>query len=99
MKKIGADGVFRGQSQRNYDFRMGQKLGKNDHIVNWEKPQKPEWMTQKQYEAYPDQISIREFKVSGHIYVTTFLDKKYHKAELAQGDKRRWEVELNFAKY
>ena len=95
LKKIGADGVFRGQSQRNYDFRMGQKLGKNDHIVNWEKPQKPEWMTQKQYEAYPDQISIREFKVSGHIYVTTFLDKKYHKAELAQIYKRRWEVELN----
>src|SRR5437773_8841006 len=40
--KINADGIFRGQSQRYYDFRTGERLGKNDHIVNWEKPQKPE---------------------------------------------------------
>lgn len=96
LKKIGADGIFRGQSQRNYDFRTGQRLGKRDHIVNWEKPQKPGWMEQKKYDAYPDNISIREFKVSGNVYVTTFLEpKKYHKQELVQIYKRRWEVEIN----
>ena len=96
IQAIGADGIFRGQSQRHYDFRAGERLNKNDHLVYWKKPQKPEWMDQKQYAAYPDQIRIREFKVAGKIYVTTFLDeKKYHKKELAKIYEMRWHVEIN----
>lgn len=96
LKKIGADGIFRGQGQRHYDFRTGERLGKNDHIVNWRKPQKPEWMSQKEYDAYPDEMRIREFKVAGKVYVTTFLnDKKYHKKELAKIYEMRWHVEIN----
>lgn len=90
------DGVFRGQSQRHYDFRKGEHLGKNDHIVNWKKPQRPEWMDEAEYAAWPDTIRIREFKVAGHVYVTTFLnDKEYPKKELAKIYKRRWEIEIN----
>src|SRR5436853_1875353 len=48
LKKIGADGIFRGQGQRHYDFRSGKRLGKNDHIVYWEKPYKPAWMSQEE---------------------------------------------------
>jgi len=96
LKQIGADGIFRGQAQRHYDFRTGIRLGKNDHIANWEKPSKPEWMTDEEYETYPQIIAIREFKVNGNIYVTTFLNsKKYHKVELAKIYKRRWDVEIN----
>jgi hypothetical protein len=92
----GADGIFRGQAQRNYDFRKGISLGKNDHLVAWEKPQKPEWMTQEMYDVYPDQMSIREFKVNGNIYVTTLLShKKYHKKELANIYELRWHLEIN----
>lgn len=91
-----ADGIFRGQAQRGYDFRKGMSLGKNDHIVEWNKPQKPEWMTQEMYDAYPKKISVREFKVDGKIYVTILLHhKKYHKKELAKIYELRWQLEIN----
>ena len=96
LKEIESDGIFRGYSTRNYDFRSGIRLGKNDHIVNWKKPKKPEWMDQEKYDTYPETIEVREFKVDGEIYVTTFLNpKKYHKKELWEIYKRRWEVEIN----
>ncbi len=96
LNKIGADGIFRGQGQRHYDFRSGVRLGKNDHIVFWEKPYKPTWMAQKEYDSYPDKIQVREFKVAGNVYVTTFLNaRKYHKKELASIYERRWDVEIN----
>src|SRR3989338_8319723 len=93
---IGADGIFRGQSQRHYDFRTGEYLEKNDHIATWRKPAKPKQMSQEEYDSHPDEIRIREFKIDGNVYVTTFLNyKKYHKKELATIYKRRWEVEIN----
>lgn len=93
---VGADGLFRGQSQRHYDFRKGQRLGKKDHIVSWRKPNKPDWMSQEDYESYPASVSIREFKVSGAIYVTTFLNPKTQpKKELAAIYKMRWQIELS----
>lgn len=92
----GADGVFRGQSQRHYDFRKGIFLGKKDHLVDWKKPPKPDWMEQATYDAYPDYIQIREFKVAGNVYITTFLDpKKYHKKELQKLYQQRWQIEIN----
>lgn len=96
LKTIGADGIFRGHAQRHYDFRSGIRLGKNDHIVSWEKPSKPDWMDQEKYDSYPAETQVREFKVDGNVYVTTFLKyKKYNKQELAKIYKRRWDVEIN----
>lgn len=88
----GADGIFRGQAQRGYDFRKGTSLGKSDHIVGWKKPKKPEWMTQEMYDFYPSRMSVREFKVDGKIYVTTLL---HHKKELAKIYELRWQLEIN----
>jgi hypothetical protein len=92
-----ADGIFQGQSQRHYDFRKGERLGKNDHIVEWKKPNRPDWIDPEAYASIPDKIRIREFKVAGKVYITTFLStkKKYHKKELAAIYERRWEVEIN----
>jgi hypothetical protein len=96
LGKIGADGIFRGQSQRHYDFRTGERLGKNDHIVFWNRPNKPKWMDEEKYNSYPEKIQVREFKVAGNVYVTTFLSaKKYHKKELASIYERRWDIEIN----
>ena len=96
LKHVGADGLFRGQAQRQYDFRTGEKLGKNDHIVKWKKPAKPAWMSQSEYELYPSTLAIREFKVDGNVYVSTFLNaKKYHKRELAKLYKLRWHIEIS----
>lgn len=96
LQKIGADGIFRGQSQRLYDFRTGEQLGKKDHVVQWKKPAKPDWMEESEYEIYSDEISVREFKVAGKVYVTTFLNnKKYHKGELSEIYEMRWGIEVN----
>lgn len=91
-----ADGIFQAHNQRKTDFRSGERLGKYDHIVEWKKPAKPEWMDQEAYNKCPATIKVREFKVGGKIYVTTFLnDKKYNKKVLAKIYGFRWHVEIN----
>ena len=92
----GADGIFRGQAQRLYDFRKGVNLGKKDHIVEWRRPKKPKLMDQLTYDTYPEKIRVREFKVGGIVYVTTFLNnKKYRSKELASIYKTRWQIEIS----
>lgn len=92
----GADGIFRGQAQRRYDFRKGEALGEKDHIIEWIKPKKPDWMDPETYKSYPDKMRVREFKVSGKIYVTTLLNnKKYNKKEIAKVYEIRWQLEIN----
>ena len=91
-----ADGIFRGHHQRHYDFRTGDRLGKKEHVLWWNKPTRPEWMDKKIYDSYPKKIQIREFKVNGNVYVTTLLDpKKYPKKELVGIYERRWDIEIN----
>lgn len=53
-------------------------------------------MDQEIYDTYPDEITVREFKHKGIVYVTTFLNhKEYHKADLAKLYESRWQVEIN----
>jgi len=53
-------------------------------------------MSKEAYKEYPDEIQIREFKVNGIIYISTFFDALTHpKRELYRLYKRRWEVELH----
>lgn len=93
-KKV--DVIFPGHIQRCYDFNEGAILGEKDHITQWKKPRRPKWMSQEAYKEYPKEIQIREFKVNGIVYVTTFLDASiYPKKELHKLYKRRWEVELH----
>ena len=41
LKQRGVDCVCRLTSHRKADFRRGKRLGKDDHIVKWDKPAKP----------------------------------------------------------
>lgn len=101
LQKQGIEGVFQIQGSRNYDFRLGEKLGDLDHIVCWDKPQRPKWMSEDEYNLYPDQIRIREVDVTAEtasneqiVLVTTLIDSvKYPKQALADLYKRRWEIE------
>lgn len=103
--RAGIEGVFRLDSQRDVDFRKGERLAKSDHLMTWKKPQRPTWMTQDEYDAYPDTIVVREVKVviehPGYrsepiVVVTTFLDPKaITKADLADLYHRRWCCELD----
>lgn len=93
-------------ASRNCDFRKGKRLGKKDHIVEWEKPARPEWMDEETYQSHPKYLNMRETKISsskkGHrtksrIIVTTFLDPKdVSKDELNELYDQRWFVEICF---
>jgi putative transposase len=54
----GIDFCTRLNQRRPQDFRRGQRLGHDDHLVTWTRPQRPDWMSQEQYERIPRDCSI-----------------------------------------
>lgn len=103
--ELGIDAVFPIHNARKHDFRTGNRIGKKDHIVLWEKPAKPEWMSQEEYDQFPDEIKIREisienkrdgFRTKKRTLVTTFLDHQaVEKSDLEELYNYRWFVELS----
>ncbi len=93
----GVDVVFAQNGARITDFRRGKSLGVRDHVVSWPKPvTRPQWMSEQQYRAFPDQITVREVKVGNRILVTTLLDaKQVRKNELNELYAMRWHTELD----
>ena len=107
LPKLGVDGIFRLNAQRDQDFRRGRRLGHHDRLVTWLKPkQKPVGMTAAEWALLPAEITVREVKIKINdpnlrvkeiVLVTTLLDpKKWPRARLAELLRRRWQVELNF---
>ena len=45
------------------DFRRGQQLGREDHVVPWTKPVRLAWMDEVTYAALPATIEMRELRV------------------------------------
>ena len=97
LQRAGVDVLFAQHGSRITDFRRGEKLGPRDHRVRWPKPKvRPDWMSQQDYVAFPDQLTLREVKVGGKILVTTMLEaQEVHKAELSELYASRWNVELD----
>lgn len=84
--------------------RWIKSLGKEDQLVEYFKPkQTPLWMSQKEYDALPESIIVRELRRTvtrpglGKVtltLVTTLLDPKLYPAhELLELRLRRWDVE------
>jgi putative transposase len=97
--------VVRKHQLRPTDFRTGRRLGHNDQLVCWAKPQRPAWMSREDYAALPEALTLREvrvlveqkgFRTREVIVVTTLLDvENYSAAELAKLYRRRWQAELH----
>ena len=49
LREHGVDVVFRLHHRRHVDFRRGRRLGRNDHIVEWKRPERPDWMDADTY--------------------------------------------------
>jgi hypothetical protein len=102
---LGVDVVFRLHQRRKYDFRRGQRLAKGDHVVTWNRPDRPEWLDAASYAALPQQLTVRELRVTiatrgcrvkELILATTLLDPTaYRKDEIADLYHERWHVELD----
>jgi hypothetical protein len=104
-KKRGADLVSRLHQRRKADFRLGQRLGKEDHVVDWSKPPRPEWMDEATYASLPAKLAVREVRVRIQIrgfrtrmlvVVTTLLDPlEMPRQEVAILYRVRWQAELD----
>jgi hypothetical protein len=51
------------QQRRVADFRHGQGLGHEDHVVPWTKPKQPAWMDEATSTALPASIEMRELQM------------------------------------
>ena len=90
---------------RSSDFRRGHRLGLDDHLISWKRPDKPAWISQEQYEQLPERLDLREIRYCvtepGHrteriTIVTTLVDpEQYPKEDLAELYGFRWNVETD----
>jgi IS4 transposase len=105
LQQRGVQIVVRKHQLRTTDFRTGRRLGRNDQVVCWSKPARPEWMSPEQYDSLPASLTLREvrvyvpqkgFRTRDIVVVTTLLDAdKYAAEEIAILYRRRWQAELN----
>ena len=63
LKRRGVDSVFRLHQLRVADFRRGRRLGKEDHVVTWARPARPDWMDEATYESLPEAMEVRVVRV------------------------------------
>ena len=98
LQSCGVPVLFQMHANKKVNFSQGVSLGAKDHLVDWEKPKrKPVWMSDQDYAALPETITVRELSVDGVVYVTTLLDSKlFGKQEVAKLYKERWKIELDF---
>lgn len=104
-QRHGVDVVGRLHQLRQADFRKGQRLGTQDHVVAWPKPPRPDWLDESSYAALPEHLQVRElkvhiavagFRVRQLVIVTTLLDEQAYPArELACLYRMRWHAELD----
>lgn len=99
------DWVVRLHQRRKADFRRGRCVGKSDHVIEWQRPRRPDWMDEDTYAAIPKTMTVREikvqieepgFRVEEIVVVTTLLDaERYATAEIAELYHYRWNAELD----
>lgn len=104
LQALGIDVVFRKHQLRHTDFRCGRRLGRNDHVVAWTKPQRPKWMDQATYDSLPETLELREVRlavatpgcrVKDLVVVTTLRDHDtYTKDEILDLYHERWHAEV-----
>lgn len=105
LKARGVDTVTRIHHCRKVDFRRGQRLGKEDHIVQWLRPNRIRSLDGKTLKSFPDRLTIREtririsqpgFRCRSMILVSTLLDAEaVTVGDLAELYRARWNAELD----
>ncbi|MEQ1694119.1 MAG: IS4 family transposase, partial [Gemmatimonas sp.] len=105
LQELGVEVVTRLHQHRTADFRLGRRLGADDHLVCWPKPQRPEWLDQKTYDRLPNTLRVREmkfavrergFRMQSVVVVTTLCDATtITREDLADLYGQRWHAELD----
>jgi hypothetical protein len=103
---MGVDVVMRQHGGRKSDFRRGERLGREDHAVRWQRGRnRRPWMGREAFAALPRSIAMRElrvrvdkrgFRTKVFVVVTSLLDAEaYPPRELAGLYRQRWHAELD----
>lgn len=105
LLELGIDVVFHQHQRRTTDFTKGKRLGPEDHLVVWHKPECPSWMDRATYDRLPNQIEVRELRQKISIpgcratevtLVTTLTNAKtYPKQAVSDLYRERWHGELD----
>jgi hypothetical protein len=105
LAQRGVDVCARLHQCRRPDFRRGQRLGPDDHLITWTKPPRPDWMDEQTYATIPKTLTLRELRyclaVPGRrvqvlTVVTTLLDADaYSRNDIAELYGFRWNSELD----
>jgi hypothetical protein len=100
-----ADMVCRLHQGRKADFRRGRRLGREDHVVVWAKPRRPQWMDEATYAALPATLQVREtrvrvaypgFRTRVLVVATTLLDaESYPRQDVGLLYRVRWYAEVD----
>ena len=101
----GVDVCARLHQGRASDFRRGRRLGQDDHLITWDRPSRPAWMSEELYEQMPETLTLRELRFEVKVperrtetitVVTTLTDPQAYSAEdIARLYGLRWRVELD----
>ncbi len=105
LKLRGVDVCTRLHQCRDSDFRRGKKLGKNDHLVTWTRPQRPAWMSPETYAQIHQTMTLRELRFNVAppgcraemiTVITTLTDPvAYPMEDIAALYGYRWNAELD----
>jgi len=105
LVELGIDFVVRLHQSRKANLGHVRRLGPNDYLVRWTRPQRPAWMSQESYDRMPSSIGVRQlevqvkqpgFRVDNFVVVTTLIDPRtYTKEDVAELYHQRWLVELD----
>jgi hypothetical protein len=104
------DTVARVPRARRQDFRRGRRLGHDDRVMTWTRPDaRPNDPWRPEHETLPAtlqvrlvrfQIAVPGFRTHRITLATTLLDaQRFPAAALAALYRRRWEIELHYREF
>lgn len=101
----GAHACVRKHRYRQNRQQRVRRLGDHDHLVVWQRPERPKWMDQSLYQRIPRTMELREvcFRVVMPGYRTQFIEVittltdagEYSREDLADLYGFRWNAELD----
>jgi hypothetical protein len=105
LRQGGVHFCTRLHQRRPVDFRRGKRLGRDDRLVTWIRPERPAWMSEEQYAEIPETMTLRQVRfhvnvpgrrVETLIVVTSLTDPvAYPKEDIAKLYGYRWCAELD----
>jgi len=104
-RALGVKIVMKNHHLREDHPAGARRLCKGQRLVTWERPPRPDWMSEEEYQQQPETIEIRlvdvqvsqkGFRPNAFTVATTMLDRKVDTGDwIASLYRSRWLVELD----